>query len=98
MPLISGGEALLLHGTMRDPLDEIEPNDSDDRVIDALNDDPADVVLLAGSHQAHQRAIGDVVVTDVGSVGACPSGRIADFTVVEPYLDKIEVFQDWVEY
>lgn len=97
VPLISGGEALFIHGSMRDALDEVDPHASDEEIRDAINDDLADLVFVGASHIPFRRKLEDgPLVVGVGSVGQSPEGAHAHFTLVHPYLERIDVMQEWV--
>ncbi len=98
IPLVDGREALLVHGSPRDPLEGIDHDLDDDAVLALLDDDPADIVVCGATHVPFQRIVGDVHVVNVGSVGEAPGGAIAHLTIISPGFEGASVEQTWVEY
>ena len=98
VPLIDGGELVIVHGSPSDPFQEISQDMEDDEILHLVADDPADVVVCGSSHVPFQRTIDGVHVVNVGSVGAAPEGRIAHYTVLTPTPGQRTVEQNWVEY
>lgn len=98
VPLIDGGEMVIVHGSPADPFQEITQDMDDDEILALVADDPADVVVCGASHVPFQRTIDSVHVVNVGSVGSAPEGRIAHYTVLTPTPGQRTVEQDWVEY
>ncbi len=98
VPLVSGGELVMVHGSPLDPMTEIGHDASDDELLALLGDDPADVVVCGGTHVPFQRAVEGVLFVNVGSVGAAPEGRIAHYGVVEPKIEGPEIRLSWIEY
>ena len=84
VPLIDGGEMVIVHGAPADPFQEITQDMDDDEILALVADDPADVVVCGASHVPFQRVIDSVHVVNVGSVGAAPEGRIAHYTILTP--------------
>ncbi len=98
VPLIDGAEVVVVHGSPNDPFQEITQDMTDDEVLALVSDDPADVVVCGASHVPFQRALEEVHVVNVGSVGAAPEGRIAHFSILTPTPGARTVEQDWLEY
>lgn len=98
VPLIDGSEVVLVHGSPNDPFQEISQDMSDDEILALVSDDPADVVVVGASHVPFQRALEEVHIVNVGSVGAAPEGRIAHFSILTPTPGARTVEQDWLEY
>lgn len=98
VPLIDGGEMVIVHGSPADPFQEITQDMDDDEILALVADDPADVVVCGASHVPFQRVIDAVHVVNVGSIGAAPEGRIAHYTVLTPTPGQRTVEQNWVEY
>jgi predicted phosphodiesterase len=98
IPIMDGSEILMVHGSPRDALEGIGHELDDDEVSALLNDDPADVIVVGATHVPFRRAIGNVHVINVGSVGEAPEGRCAHFTIVSPKYGGALIEQDWVEY
>jgi predicted phosphodiesterase len=97
LPLESGQELLVVHGS---PLDPTEPMcaDMDDAELSALlGDDPADVVVCGASHVPFCRSIGDVRVVSVGSVGESPAKGYAHATIIDASSVGISIEQFDIE-
>lgn len=97
LPLESGQELLVVHGS---PLDPTEPMcaDMDDAELSALlGDDPADVVVCGASHVPFCRSIGDVRIVSVGSVGESPAKGYAHATIIDASSVGISIEQFDVE-
>jgi predicted phosphodiesterase len=98
IPMIDGGELLLVHGSPKDAFETIGHELDDDEMLGMLNDDPADVVVCGGTHVAFSRHLDTVQVLNVGSVGASPEGRVAHYTIVFPGSSGSTFDQGFVEY
>ena len=98
VPLIDGREILVVHASPADPGLEITHDMTDDELLDALHDDPADVVVCGASHVQFRRDVEGVAVVSVGSVGAALAERVAQFVVMRPRMDGLEVHLDFVGY
>jgi predicted phosphodiesterase len=98
VPMIDGRELLLVHGSPLDPSVAITHDMEDDEIGALLADDPADLVLCGASHVPFVRALGDVQIVNVGSVGQAPGARVAHYTIVSPKVSGAEIEQSWVEY
>lgn len=98
VPLVDGGELLVVHGSPSDPFESIGHELEDDDVRDLLADDPADIVMCGATHVPFARTIDHTRVINVGSVGLAPGGGIAHYTLLFPKLDGAQVEQTWVEY
>ncbi len=97
LPLESGQELVVVHGS---PLDPTEPmcSDMDDAELSALlGDDPADVVVCGASHVPFCRSIGDVRIISVGSVGESPAMGYAHATIIDASAMGISIEQFDVE-
>lgn len=98
IPMIDGQELLLVHGSPRDAFEPMSHDMEESELFAMLDDDPADVVVCGGTHVPFHRAVGDVEILNVGSVGEAPEGRIAHYTIVAPKVSGPEFEQSWVEY
>lgn len=98
VPLIDGGEFVLVHGSPSDPFQEITHDMDDEEILALVGDDPADIVVCGASHVPFQRTISGVHVVNVGSVGAAPEGRVAHYTILTPTPGQRTVEQSCVEY
>lgn len=98
VPLIDGGEMVIVHGSPSDPFQEITQDMDDDEILSLVADDPADIVVCGASHVPFQRTIDGVHVVNVGSVGAAPEGRVAHYTILTPTPGQRTVEQNWVDY
>jgi predicted phosphodiesterase len=98
VPLIDGGEIVIVHGSPSDPFQELTQDMDDDEILAMVADDPADIVVCGASHVPFQRVIDGVHVVNVGSVGAAPEGRIAHYTILTPTPGQRTVEQNWIDY
>jgi predicted phosphodiesterase len=98
LPMIDGSEIVVVHGSPADPFQEMSQDMDDDELLALVADDPADVVVCGGSHVPFQRALEEVHVVNVGTVGAAPEGRTAHFSILTPTPGRRTVEQDWLEY
>lgn len=98
IPMIDGGELLLIHGSPKDAFEPMGHELDDEELRAMIEDDPADVIVCGGTHVAFARRIGDVQVINVGSVGAAPEGRFAHYAVVFPSASGSHFEQGYVEY
>jgi len=98
VPMISGGELLLVHGSPKDPFESIGHELDDDELRLMLDDDPADVIVCGGTHVPYARNLEEVQIINVGSVGSAPEGRFAHYAVVFPSLSGSRFQQGYVEY
>ncbi len=98
IPMVNGGEILMVHGSPEDPLTEINHAMSDDEIAERLDNDPAEIVVCGSSHVPFDRVVNDVRVINVGSVGEAPEGQNAHYTLITPRNDGVDVSQQWVEW
>jgi putative phosphoesterase len=98
LPLIDGGELLLVHGSPKDAFETMGHEMELDELRVLLADDPADVVVCGGTHVPFARLVDEVQLINVGSVGSAPEGRCAHYTVVSPQLMGSSFEQAYVEY
>lgn len=98
VPMVDGGELLVVHGSPADPFESIGHELEDDDLRELLADDPADIVMCGATHVPFDRSIDGTRVVNVGSVGSAPGGGVAHYTLLFPKLDGPLVEQAWVEY
>ncbi len=98
VPLLNGGEMLVVHGSPGNPVEEIAHDTDGAELLGLLNDDPADLVLCAGSHVPFDHPLEECHLVGLGSVGQAPEGNTAHFAVVRSSLQGFEVELAWVEY
>lgn len=98
VPLIDGREILVVHASPVDAGMEITHDMTDDELLAAIDDDPADVVVCGASHVQFRRDVEGVAVVSVGSVGSALGERMAQFAVMRPRMDGLEVHLDHVSY
>lgn len=98
IPMIDGGELLLVYGSPKDAFETIGHELDDEEMSALLSDDPADVVVCGGTHVPFARRLDDVQVINVGSVGAAPEGRVAHYAIVFPSSSGSHFEQSYVEY
>ncbi len=82
LPIESGHTMIAVHGSPLDPSEPFSIDMTDDELIALLGDQPGDIVVCGGSHVPFDRAIADVRIVNVGSVGETPGGGYANFTIV----------------
>jgi len=98
VPMVDGREIVVVHGSPAAPTLEIGHDMPDEEVLALIGDDPADIVACGGSHVAFQRAVSEVRVLGLGSVGESPEGGVAHYAIVTPRLDGTLVEQSWVRF
>lgn len=98
VPLIDGREILVVHASPVDAGMEITHDMTDDELLAAIDDDPADVIVCGASHVQFRRDVEGVAVISVGSVGSALGERVAQFAVMRPRMDGLEVHLDHVAY
>jgi len=97
LPLESGQEALVVHGSPADPTEPISPEMDDEELNALLGDDPADLVICGASHVPFSRRVGDVQIVSVGSVGESPAAGYAHATIIDSSALGIGIEQFDVE-
>jgi predicted phosphodiesterase len=98
VPMIDGRELIVVHGSPADPFEGIDHDLEDEVLLAMLGGDPADIVVCGATHVPFQRAIEDVHVVNVGSVGQAPGGGVAHFTIITPAYEGALIEQTFVEY
>jgi predicted phosphodiesterase len=82
LPLESGHNMLVVHGSPADPSEPLSFEMSDDEILALLGDEPGDIVVCGGSHVPFEREVADVRIVNVGSVGEAPGGGVAHGTII----------------
>ena len=98
VPMIDGGELLLVHGSPKDVFEPLGHEMEEDELRLMLEDDPADIVVCGGTHVPFARRVDEVQIINVGSAGSAPEGRYAHYAIVFPQLQGTYFEQDFVEY
>jgi predicted phosphodiesterase len=93
LPIESGHTMIAVHGSPLDPSEPFAIDMSDDELIALLGDQPGDIIVCGGSHVPFDRAVADVRIVNVGSVGEAPGGGFANFTIVTTSALGINVQQ-----
>jgi predicted phosphodiesterase len=83
LPVESGHTVLVVHGSPADPFEPFTHDMDDDEVLALLGDEGGDLIVCGGSHVPFDRAVADVRVVSVGSVGEAPGGGYATATILE---------------
>ncbi|MEM1416773.1 MAG: metallophosphoesterase family protein [Myxococcota bacterium] len=96
LPLIDGGEIVASHGSPADPDVELSHDLDDDEIRARLGSEVADIVVCGATHVPFVRDLGDQRVLNVGSVGAAPTGDVADYAIVRPRMDGPEIVPGFV--
>lgn len=97
LPLESGQELVVVHGSPSDPTEPMCSDMDDDELSALLGDDPADVVVCGASHVPFCRSIGDVRIVSVGSVGESPAAGYAHATIIDSSALGVSIEQFDVE-
>lgn len=97
VPMLDGRELLIVHGSPADPMEGIDHDLEDEALLAMLGGDPADIVVCGATHVPYQRALEDVHVVNVGSVGQAPGGEVAHFTIITPAYEGAKIEQTFVE-
>lgn len=82
IPLESGHEMVITHGSPADATISMTPDLTDDDICDLLGNDPAELIICGGDHVPFQRILDDVRIVGVGSVGESPTKGVAHATLV----------------
>lgn len=97
LPLESGHEMIVVHGSPADASEPFTFDQSDEEMMALVGDDPADIIVCGGSHSPFQRQVGDLRIVGVGSVGEAPTPGIAYATVITSHQLATSVEQYHVE-
>lgn len=97
LPLESGHEMLVIHGSPVDPDEPFSFEQTDEELIARVGDDPADIIVCGGSHAPFQRQIDDLRIVGVGSVGEAPTNGLAYATVITSLPLSTSIAQYHVE-
>jgi predicted phosphodiesterase len=82
LPLESGHNMLVVHGSPADPSEPLSFDMTDDEIIALLGDEPGDLIVCGGSHVPFEREVADVRIVNVGSVGEAPGGGVAHGAII----------------
>lgn len=82
LPLESGDELVMVHGSPADPTEPFTHDMSDQEMLALVGDDPADIILCGGSHVPFHRRLDEIQIINVGSVGEAPTPGIAHATLL----------------
>ena len=95
LPLESGDELLVVHGSPADPTEAFTHEMSDAELNALVADEAADVIVCGASHVPFHRQLDGVHIVSVGSVGEAPGGGSAHATLIDagPTGVSIEQFE-----
>lgn len=95
LPLESGDEMLVVHGSPSDPTEPLTADMSDEEMLALIADDPADIIVCGASHVPFHRKLDQIHVVNVGSVGEAPGGGVAHGTLIStgPFGVSLEQFE-----
>jgi predicted phosphodiesterase len=82
LPLESGHEMVVVHGSPADPMVSMTHDMTDEELYALMGTDPADLVICGGEHVPFQRQLDELRIVGVGSVGEAPGLRVAYATIV----------------
>lgn len=97
LPLETGEEALVVHGSPADPTEAMCADMEDAELSALMGDDPADIVICGASHVPFGRQVGDVKIVNVGSVGESPAAGFAHATIIDASSAGVSIEQFDVE-
>ncbi|MGC4066589.1 MAG: metallophosphoesterase family protein [Polyangiaceae bacterium] len=97
LPLESGHEMLVTHGSPADPTIGMTHDLTDEELYALMGDDPADLVICGGDHVPFQRILEDCRIVGVGSVGEAPTRSVAYATIVTSTPTQTSIEQKEVE-
>jgi predicted phosphodiesterase len=97
LPLESGQEAVIVHGSPADPTEPMSADMEDAELSALMGDDPADIVICGASHVPFGRQLGDVQIVNVGSVGESPAAGFAHATIIDASASGVSIEQFDVE-
>jgi predicted phosphodiesterase len=97
LPLESGEEALVVHGSPADPTEAMSADMEDDELSALMGSDPADIVICGASHVPFGRQVGDIKIVNVGSVGESPAAGFAHATIIDATAAGVSIEQFDVE-
>ena len=83
LPLESGQEAIVVHGSPIDPTEPMSPDMEDAELRALMGNDPADLIVCGASHVPFFRMVDDVRIVSVGSVGESPAKGYAHATIID---------------
>ena len=83
LPLESGQEAMVVHGSPADPTEPMYGEMEEHELQALLGSEPGDVVVCGASHVPFQRVVGNVHIISVGSVGESPAEGYAHATIID---------------
>jgi predicted phosphodiesterase len=83
LPLESGDELVLVHGSPADPTEPFTHDMSDQEMLALVGEDPADIIVCGGSHVPFHRRLDGVQIVSVGSVGEAPTPSVAHATLLD---------------
>jgi predicted phosphodiesterase len=97
LPLESGQEILVVHGSPVDPTEPLSPDMEDTELSVLLGDSAADLVVCGASHVPFCRELGDIRIVSVGSVGESPAAGYAHATIIDASSAGVQIEQFDVE-
>jgi predicted phosphodiesterase len=83
LPLESGQEAIVVHGSPVDPTEAMCSDMEDSELRALMGSDPADLIVCGASHVPFFRMVDDVRIVSVGSVGESPTPGYAHATIID---------------
>ena len=93
IPIETGGEIVLVHGSPDDPSEPMSHDMTDEELNALVGDDPGDLIVCGASHVPFDRQVGDTRIINVGSVGEAPGGHHAHATFIETSATGVLVEQ-----
>lgn len=91
LPLQSGHEMLIVHGSPANPTEPITEDMSDEEMIAMLGDEPGDLIVCGASHVPFDRTVANIRIVNVGSVGEAPGGGYAHAVIIEDHQAGVKI-------
>jgi predicted phosphodiesterase len=82
LPLESGHEMVVVHGSPADPTVALTHDMTDEELGALIGTDPCDLVICGGDHVPFQRQLDELRIVGVGSVGEAPGQEFAYAAIV----------------
>lgn len=97
--MADGREVLVVHGAPRDPGLDISHEQDEDEVTELLGGEPADIVIVGGSHVPFQREVRGIRVVGLGAAGEPLGGEpVAHVVLVTPRYEGTVVEDAFVPF
>lgn len=93
LPLESGHEMVVVHGSPADPTVAMTHDMNEDELLALLGDDPGDLIVCGGDHVPFQTEIEGIRIVGVGAVGEAPERSVAYATLITSTATQTSIEQ-----